>query len=55
MTWRKAVARMSKSIHTQESREACDRKVEEVADELGTGVVKLTGLGDRKGSVRKLV
>ena len=28
------MARMSKAIHTQESREACDRKVEEVADEL---------------------
>lgn len=47
MTWRKAVARMSKAIHTQESREACDRKVEEVADELES-----MRLGAAAGTVR---
>lgn len=34
MTRRKAAARMLKAIHAQESREACARKTEEVADEL---------------------
>lgn len=34
VTRRKAMARMLKAIHAQESREACDRKAEEVADEL---------------------
>lgn len=47
MTWRKAVARMSKAIHTQESREACNGKVEEVADEL-----KSMRLGAAAGTVR---
>lgn len=47
MTSRKAVARMSKAIHTQESREACDRKVEEVADELES-----MRLGAAAGTVR---
>lgn len=34
VTRRKAVARMLKAIHAQESREACSRKAEEVAGEL---------------------
>ena len=34
VTRRKAVARMLKAIHAQESREACSRKAAEVADEL---------------------
>lgn len=34
VTRRKAVARVLKAIHAQESREACGRKAEEVADEL---------------------
>lgn len=34
VTRRKAVARMLKAIHAQESRGACDRKAGEVADEL---------------------
>ena len=34
VTRRKAVARMLKAIHAQESREACGRKAEEVADKL---------------------
>lgn len=34
VTRRKAVARMLKARHAQESREACGRKAEEVADEL---------------------
>lgn len=34
VTRRKAVARMLKAIHAQESLEACGRKAEEVADEL---------------------
>ncbi|MZJ70863.1 IS256 family transposase [Collinsella aerofaciens] len=34
VTRRKAVARMLKAIHAQESREACGRKAGEVADEL---------------------
>ena len=34
VTRRKAVARMLKAIHAQESREACGRKAEEVAGEL---------------------
>ena len=33
VTRRKAAARMLKAIHVQESREACSRKAEEVADE----------------------
>ena len=34
MTRRKAAARMLKAIHAQESREACARKAEEVAEKL---------------------
>lgn len=34
VTKRKAVARMLKAIHAQESREACSRKADEVAAEL---------------------
>ena len=34
MTRRKAVARMLKAIHVQESREACARKAEEMAEKL---------------------
>lgn len=34
VTRRKAAVRMLKAIHAQESREACARKAEEVADEL---------------------
>lgn len=36
VTRRKAVARMLKAIHAQESRAACGKKAEEVADELGS-------------------
>lgn len=36
VTRRKAVARMLKAIHTQESCEACGKKAEELADELGS-------------------
>lgn len=47
MTWRKAVARMLKAIHAQESREACARKAEEVAEELES-----MWLGAAAGTVR---
>ena len=36
VTRRKAVARMLKAIHAQESREASGKKAEEVAGELGS-------------------